>query len=1175
MTVKLEVSEAQLATVSQDNNEKNIEFDDVRTKLKDYKTRWESGSAIQSKLEADLNEMEARLLKSESEMGNQTLKMNKLLDVDTQMGTISTKLSDAQTKIFQIESERDEARTKLTDSEMKFKDHSAILKQLQDTELKLVSTEKKLHEVTEKSNNLSSKYSQSESKLDTYKADLLDAGSKIAVIQGMLSKSKDSSSSIGQNLDDKTNELKRLSIELSESELKLSRITSKLSDTEVTLQEKGLEIEDYTVRLSKVENSLADSRKEEETNAYKINNLLSTESKMETVSSELSDTQMKLKETQSRLSDAKLKIADFADDLSDKEDSLKAERDGLLNQLTKSKEKLEATEDNNSIQMVEYQKQLSELQVSLDQMEGQREDRIDSNKDIKEKSEVEVKQLQQKLTDSEGRISDLTKNLSDVNGKRKSDAEEANIYKKDYEKQLSELQVTLDMSRNSSKDLRKESEEKLKGFQSKLENSESQIKQLTTTLSDTETELNRVTTQTDDYKKQLSDVDTIYDSKEEIEKQMKQLENELADSESSVSKLTTKLSETEAKLEARLQDGLEKKLKEQKDNTVETEGYKKKIFDLQTALDSSNQENKQLVTLKGDLTEAQSNLSSLKAELADAETDLKKKDSQVDSYKIQLKDLESNVDSTRSELVEAKSALDKKPKIKKFMDSVPESSGTLSSATGSLSSTETSDISELDTQDEYQIEEIEGIGKGYGKQLKQFGITTTTEMLDKGSTVSEIKSIAKDMGKQEWVVRSWSSMADLTRIKGVGGQFAELIEFSGVHSVQSLKQQDAQQFTVTMKQVNDKEHRVKEAPDANAVKQWIGHAKTLPSVLDDDLEKIVQPSTLSSNTSSNISSEATSTTSSKLSDSEFSYEIEEIEGIGKGYGKQLNKLGIKTTIDLLAKGSNVSGVVSIAKDMDKQEWVVRSWSSMADLTRVEGVDGQFAELIEFSGVHSVQRLSQQDAKSFTVTMKQVNDKEHRVKEAPDTDTVSGWIKYAKNLAPILDDSLEKIVKSSKAPSEDETVEDETAKTASKDASNSNYTDASYEIEEIEGIGKGYGKQLSKIGIRTTADLLKKYQADSSLSSVVGAMKQEKWVVQSWVSMADLLRIDGVDGQFAELLYFSGIHSVQQLALFNPSNLARKMERTNEEQHRVKTTPNVSTVIKWISLAKTLNKVVIF
>ncbi len=126
---------------------------------------------------------------------------------------------------------------------------------------------------------------------------------------------------------------------------------------------------------------------------------------------------------------------------------------------------------------------------------------------------------------------------------------------------------------------------------------------------------------------------------------------------------------------------------------------------------------------------------------------------------------------------------------------------------------------------------------------------------------------------------------------------------------------------------------------------------------------------------------------------------------------------------------------------------------------------------------------------------------------------------------------------------------------------------SYDIEEIEGIGKGYGKRLRSMDIATTADLLARSKTPEEREAIAETVKVEPFVVGKWVSMADLIRVPGIRGQFAELLEASGIKSVDHLALQSASILTKKMEEVNAVEHRTRINPTENMVTEWINSAK--------
>ena len=79
-------------------------------------------------------------------------------------------------------------------------------------------------------------------------------------------------------------------------------------------------------------------------------------------------------------------------------------------------------------------------------------------------------------------------------------------------------------------------------------------------------------------------------------------------------------------------------------------------------------------------------------------------------------------------------------------------------------------------------------------------------------------------------------------------------------------------------------------------------------------------------------------------------------------------------------------------------------------------------------------------------------------------------------------------------------------------------------------------------------------------------------VLNWVNAADLLRIEGMTPDWAELLEESGVDTVKELRGRVAENLQKKMEATNPSGPQgqfAPTVPDVETVQRFIDIAKTL------
>ncbi|HMU97372.1 MAG TPA: DUF4332 domain-containing protein [Chitinophagales bacterium] len=132
----------------------------------------------------------------------------------------------------------------------------------------------------------------------------------------------------------------------------------------------------------------------------------------------------------------------------------------------------------------------------------------------------------------------------------------------------------------------------------------------------------------------------------------------------------------------------------------------------------------------------------------------------------------------------------------------------------------------------YKIEEIEGIGSVLGKQLRDTGINNTDKLLENSKTPKQRKQLAEASGIAEKLILRFANMADLFRISGVGQEYSELLEKSGVDTVAELAQRKADNLTKKMETVNAEKNLTRRTPSLKEVEKWIEQAKTLPRALE-------------------------------------------------------------------------------------------------------------------------------------------------------------------------------------------------------------------------------------------------------------------------------------------------------------------------------------------------------
>lgn len=129
------------------------------------------------------------------------------------------------------------------------------------------------------------------------------------------------------------------------------------------------------------------------------------------------------------------------------------------------------------------------------------------------------------------------------------------------------------------------------------------------------------------------------------------------------------------------------------------------------------------------------------------------------------------------------------------------------------------------------------------------------------------------------------------------------------------------------------------------------------------------------------------------------------------------------------------------------------------------------------------------------------------------------------------------------------------------------------ITDIEGIGPANQKKLAKAGIRSVGGLLKEGATKKGRKTIAEASKIDEKKILDYVNMADLFRIKGIAGQFAELLKAAGVDTVKELRNRKPENLHAKLLETNQSKKLTRVVPGVKQVANFVEQAKSLDPIV--
>ena len=123
---------------------------------------------------------------------------------------------------------------------------------------------------------------------------------------------------------------------------------------------------------------------------------------------------------------------------------------------------------------------------------------------------------------------------------------------------------------------------------------------------------------------------------------------------------------------------------------------------------------------------------------------------------------------------------------------------------------------------------VEGIGPHYARQLAAAGVITTRHLLQAGATRRDRMALSRRTGISTRLLFKWVNVSDLFRVRGVGGQYAELLVAAGVGTVEALCGCEAEQLAAAMSAVNSKRQRVRTLPNIRRISGWIEHARLLP-----------------------------------------------------------------------------------------------------------------------------------------------------------------------------------------------------------------------------------------------------------------------------------------------------------------------------------------------------------
>jgi predicted flap endonuclease-1-like 5' DNA nuclease len=127
----------------------------------------------------------------------------------------------------------------------------------------------------------------------------------------------------------------------------------------------------------------------------------------------------------------------------------------------------------------------------------------------------------------------------------------------------------------------------------------------------------------------------------------------------------------------------------------------------------------------------------------------------------------------------------------------------------------------------YKLEQIEGIGPFFAARLQAAGVSNSDELLARCSTDEGRRRLADSCAVSVGQLTTWMHQADLMRVSGIGSEFGQLLEVSGVESVEQLSARDPENVAHLLHRVNSERRLTRTAPSIKTVAKWIERARAM------------------------------------------------------------------------------------------------------------------------------------------------------------------------------------------------------------------------------------------------------------------------------------------------------------------------------------------------------------
>jgi predicted flap endonuclease-1-like 5' DNA nuclease len=129
------------------------------------------------------------------------------------------------------------------------------------------------------------------------------------------------------------------------------------------------------------------------------------------------------------------------------------------------------------------------------------------------------------------------------------------------------------------------------------------------------------------------------------------------------------------------------------------------------------------------------------------------------------------------------------------------------------------------------------------------------------------------------------------------------------------------------------------------------------------------------------------------------------------------------------------------------------------------------------------------------------------------------------------------------------------------------------IVDLTSLQPEHVTALKHLGVHSTDSLLRKAATSKARGRLARQTGIPEPLIDRWVNMADLMRVNGLGESYCHLLMAAGIHRLEDLRAALPEQLHDHIESLDDYQQWVGRIPSARKIRSWINASRRLPTVI--